>query len=397
MTKRKIDLIAGGVELHGPTKRIGHPVVTLEWCVSPEITALMREYPEHQWAMIIVAQERLELGPDKLLGYAKRTREERVLVEGIRRIRDGRTPFTFRAPVTYDVSLFLVRSKSNTDDNIKVFWRRLRDVTRRSEDGYDMQYLENAVSDDTPNPDGFQGSDYIIPVSADNIIVSVPEGIFGKPPSEGLKNFIRANGFTVGDDECDVRGRKIWVFSLGLVLFIFAQLLVRGHFLVASALHFLFGHNPIPLWKAAFTLKAYWPSGGWGGNGLTEPMSFVHGDSGRWYLAPAIALSVLLYGLALFFGGDAWLFGVSLQALAWIFTVLAALLIFAIVVLVAALALFGVGLKQLQKKRPDKVEQMIQDVEQYALCGAERQEGPRTFHLMWEGGAKKLVCRPLAK
>lgn len=396
MTKAKPKLVEG-IELHPPKKAIDHPVVTLEWCVNREITDLMRAHPNHQWAMLIVAQERLEVGSDGLLGFSKGAREERVLIEGIRRIGDGRTPFTFRAPVNYDVVCFLVRSKGTSKDAIQGFWKRLRSVSKRSNSEYESyENLSSVVEGDRPHPDVFSTSDYVVPIAADNIIVKVPGGIFAKP-SPRRQAFVRAYGFDVGDDECGLRGRlAICIFFLPVFLAI--QLLWRGHLLISALVHVLVGGNPKDVFASAFTSKQYWPTaGGFLANQRFDPMDYVHGDSGKWYRAPGVIAFVLGYLWALLFGGTTYFLGSSLQLLAIgipLFFLMIAGISFLLRITGNGIAPF---IEEFVKSRePARIEHEIQRVEEYALCGTERPEGPRTFSLIFSG-AKNMVCRPNMK
>lgn len=393
MAKAKPKLVEG-IELHPPKKAIDHPVVTLEWCVSREITNLMRAHPDHQWAMLIVAQERLEVGSDGLLGFSKAKREERVLIEGIRRIGDGRTPFTFRAPVNYDVAIFLVRSKETSREYAQSFWKRLRAITKRSSRGYSDEYnydISDAVVEDKANPNAFSRSDYMTLVATDNIIVSVPDGIFAKPKPKRIA-LVRAFGFNVGDDECDLRGRLIACFFASPI-FLTLQLLWRGHLALSSVLHFLVGGNPIPVIASAFSWRTWWPAAGWFGQEVWDPIEFFHGEKPRGYLLPGLVLFALGYLWSVFFGGNVPFLGATLQAIA----IGVPIGITLIVLFVLAISFFFGNIlgPLLEKWQPVRAEKEIQRVEEYALCGTERPEGPRTFRLM-ASNLKSMVCRPNA-
>lgn len=365
--------IKDGIEIHFDQQVIDHPTVPVRWCISPEILGQMREDADTPWALVFVAQERKPENGSS--GRWNRMKNVVKVIDGIKNIGAGRGFITFKSPGDYDLVAYLLKSR----DEVKDFYKRLKTFVEEPDD---VQWV---ISDSDSvlcyhRKVTFMRS-YDTVTSFVHCVVSVPAEIFAKPLPEWVKAWLGYFRLNRPKDECAMRGRLIFAFTLGVVMYVAWEGLKRTWMFLMGIMHFLFGGNPLPVWKSAFgaQLSAY--MSGFTASREYEPMMSYKGW--RFLFIPIVPAVPILGTLAWFF--LPWFQGTILTAIG---------VVAAIITILGAIWLWGFISELLTERNRDAATQKaLATVEKYATCGyGEPAKGPMTVTLMWDG-IKRAVCR----
>jgi hypothetical protein len=370
--------IMDGIEIHFDQPNIDHPSVPIRWCIGKEALEKMRKHPDNTWALVIVARPKRQ---EVHLDYFDR-RDQTVVqsIHGIKQIGNANAYLSFRAPGVHDLVAYLLMS---TDEPRNV-WSRLNEarhnpkhiaiwVHDHDELNVEARYLEFAS----------KTQDEI--VAHCHMEVSVPADIFAKPLPAWLKAWLALFRLHRPRDECSMRGRLIFAFTIAPILFLMVEALMRTHMLAVGLLHFLFGGNPLQFWKAAISARPWGKIFGLFCSDDYAPMIRYKGFSNL--LRPAIPIGLLV-------AVGTWIYFPKMheEVLATlILCLIAVTVIGAIIGVLWILSLLGTIGKE--KRELAKIER----VETYATCydGAPAKKAPTTAVLFFTG-IKNKVCRSYA-
>lgn len=365
--------VEGAVEIHFDEPTIDHPSVPFRWCIKPEVLAYMRSNIDSQWALVIVAQKQR----NEDLSYRWWDRSKTVIqaVNGAERIGDGRGYFSFRSPGDYDFVTYLVKSSEG-----RSFWSRLKEAVDKpgeinvwDSDGDEIRTAHRDL-------DFISGSSRVI--AYDHMKVSVPAEVFAKPLPDWVKDWLGYFQLNRPRDECSMRGRIAFAFTFGVALYLLFEIVKRTWILFAGILHFLFGGNPLSVWKEAVASRL---SARLGENLLLsdEHEHMMDYKGWKFLLVPIFPVTAITLAATWFLNPDLHIW--YLRAL------------FAVVAIVIAVLLFGgVGkAMRLYERHTSQQKQaaVLVRIETYAMCGGDiPPKAPTNVRLLWSG-VKRAVCR----
>lgn len=376
------------VEVHFDAGKLDHPVVPIRWCLSPIATAKMRQNPEKDWALVIVAQKattRNEAAGVDVPGNPRH--EARVIVEGFRNIAESFGFMTFRAPGDYHVAAYLISSPQGKSNRAS-FWKSVRALDRRQHgvyektvDMFDGERVVEKLNLDSSGTAAF-----------DHVEVSIPDGIFAKPLSEGVKRQLNFFGLGVGEDECAGRWRIALAYTVLPVVFalyvVLGSLVVRLWLLILGVLHLLVGGNPIVVWQEILApgikpnnVDTFWMSYEF------ELIPFYKKSEPRMTFMPLVLLLA---------GGLAWLGALMQNQDLWPWLGGAvAILVGLFILFKSSDSLGAMAAKSYVDKRTRTAYAGIDRIERFAACGADDRTTTRKFVFSFSG-VKRLVCKPRA-
>lgn len=364
--------VEGAVEIHFDDPTIDHPSVPFRWCIKPEVLAYMRSNIDSQWALVIVAQKQRE---DLSYRWYDRSKTVIQTVNGAERIGDGRGYFSFRSPGDYDFVTYLVKSGEG-----RSFWSRLKEAVDKpgeinvwDSDGEEIRTAHREL-------DFITGTSRII--AYDHMKVSVPSEIFAKPLPDWVKDWLGYFQLNRPKDECSMRGRIAFAFTFGVALYLLFELSKRTWILFAGILHFLFGGNPLPVWKEAGAPRL---SARLGQNLVLsdEHEWMMHYKGWKLLLVPIFPIAVISLTAT-------WFLNPDLRA--WYLVVLFII----ITIILVALLLGGVNKAIRFYERHTSLQKqaaVLTRIETYAMCGRNvPPKAPTNVRLLWSG-VKRAVCR----
>jgi hypothetical protein len=368
------------VEIHFDDRVLDHPVVPIRWCLSPEAIAYMRQHPDWDWALVIVAKK-VEFR-DEEAGVTRPgdpKAEVREIVEGFRAISVSHGFFRFRSAGDHDFGAFLVNSNGNSKSG---FWAQVRQLRKK---GGAWSRYDVSMDDLNKHPHALDR--YSIRLYASDVQrVRIPEGIFAAEMNPATKRQLEFFKLGVGEDECAGRWRIGLAYSLLPAIYALFWLplvpITRLYVLLLGLVHFLVGGNPLRVWRHMITTATILPKklNGVFGQHDFKFMPIYEGEKNLLFL-PVMFLIFIGFPALSFWLGFGW---VTLS----VYAVIAAIVLFFSFI-------GGPFLKALDKMFKEGTERkhqlVIDRVERYAICGAEQTQS--TIELFWSG-VKRSVCKP---
>lgn len=379
------------------SEEMTNPTVQVEWCLKPELIRYMAERTDLHWALIIVAQRRadVDLTWHTLNFYPQL--ESRLIVEGTRRISDGRSFFTFRGAGEYDLVGYLVAGDPKGN-----FWPLVRSYGQMERRSYKIPFplfanhyetqanrrREDAEkADDEKAPPELQlrkslSAGNIGVQAASHVTVRVPDGIFAKPLPRWVDNWLGKWRLDEYKDQCQRRTALAIGFLVMTPLLLIAGFLWRLLLFVIGFAALICGRNGLEQWGAMFEKRvapnpSAWPEdlplyrrAGW--SDLLRPIVVL-------FLAGVLYIAARHQQNALIFGAFA-----------------VALIITVAVILALVFAGYGVAMffRHQRVTALATTPQVMERMERYAICGEEREtNGPLSFTFV-AGEFKRNVCRP---
>ena len=240
--------IYNGIRLHFDERTIEHPMVPIRWCIEPEMFDAMNRHSDENWYIAIIAQPRSVNGH-----WIDRDQIVFQSFIGLRDMAMGRNFLTFKAPGDYDVAIYLVRTKEDLAD-VRQKHREISghsaQIWEDSEKGVLAVWRESRNSRLPFLP---YGGNINVVTAVSRTSVSVPDGIFAKPLSAGMKTYLSYFGLHDPKDECSTRGRVALACIVGAPWLVIWETFKRSWMFFSGGIHFLLGSNPRPFWKETFT------------------------------------------------------------------------------------------------------------------------------------------------
>lgn len=237
---RAVKVRYAGVELHFPERVIDHPSVPVNWCFKPAVLDYIRSKPKHAFALVVGA-----VIPD-----APSSTKVLEMDIGLDALRDGASFVTFYAPGDYEVYVYLVeyycseRGARNAWFGVKIDTQRYCPKLHEEiavEGRYDLPFLELKHNEGKV-------------VAISTLTLSVPDGIFADKQLTGWKlNWFLYFWDKDLVDDCDRRGKKIFAFSIGFLVYALWEFLKRGYFFFWGLFSFFVGNKPSFAWKETFS------------------------------------------------------------------------------------------------------------------------------------------------
>lgn len=207
------DFSRHGIDLHIDSTAIEHPSVPMRWCLSSVMHA-------H-----IIAGLREGKGYAVLL-RARKARDDESGYHEIREIKGWNQPFSivgFSRPGDWivDIILFERENQSSGEDTSNALKLALRNELLQTRSGLQGKYERSIPAPSDINLSAhhssrlkvmrFDSDRFGVAISATSLKVSVPSGIFAKEPPAAVKAYLNYFFKTKVVDECDIRGRWLWM------------------------------------------------------------------------------------------------------------------------------------------------------------------------------------------
>lgn len=365
--------IKDGVEVHFDDEVIDNPMVRIRWCINPDALAIMKEHPELKWGLLLVAQEENSEG-----GRPQNIHKSVFqIVQGVERIGDGRGFLNFKAAGMHNVVVYLVASSC---EKLGQPWKRLGDQVDEPERVHlwsnDTLRIETKEFEFLNNKE-----DTIVAYSL--VKVSVPDGIFAKPLPEWAKAWLGYFLLHRTKNECAARWRLGLTLVFGWLPYLATEFVKRAWLFLNGILHFLFGGNPLVVWKEVFAPRLSAQHSSFLEQDLYEPMTEYDGWS---FLKFPLIWAVLIGGTA--------------ACLIWPELGAKVLRVGGLIAATALAIITVVYLTRKETERREKEEQRtaktkgqkgLARVEKFAVCGRDT-DGPVTIDLV-ASSLKRKVCR----
>jgi hypothetical protein len=216
-----------------------------------------------------------------------------------------------------------------------------------------------------------------------HLTVSVPDGIFAPPLSDSQMRRLRYFNLHRFHDQCDTRGRLLFVNTFGRVIYLFWEMLKRAWMLIVGLVHFaLFGGSPLPVWRRAVTRDMSAGMSNWKGEYEFVP---VREWRGWWWVMHPFPY--------VWYGACALLWYCWPESNIPLYAAVTPVVFFLGAVLLAggAVSYDSARSKLAEKKQADVTKRL----DTYAVCADPHKAvaRPVSVRLMWNG-LKQAVCRP---
>jgi hypothetical protein len=246
---------------------IDHSLVPISWQLSPQALTAIAQHNQEEWYLAIVAQPSRK---NSRLSFEQFQHTRTMFVVGLKEISVGHAYFDFPAAVDYDFAVFLVRST----DRLDRLEKRLRQFSKVDEIDVWNNWRDKIVATDNHDLPFLKETRHAVVVGNYLTTVSVPEGVFAKPLSPAVRARLEYFGLNDPKDQCDMRGRVIFVHTLGWFLYIIWELVKRLWIgVVLTASHFALGGKPKNLWRRAWTSDRSAYVSDWKGSLEYEPLT----------------------------------------------------------------------------------------------------------------------------